>query len=504
MTKNIKKASFYTIIGKIISKIIGLLRERISKTLFGLSPEMSIFVFVLTLIGLIRSISIKSISRVLVPYILRNKKDNTVFLSGLSLITLINIIIGLLFIFLNSLLAQYTLGNLTSSPSLFQFAQMMYILGGILIILLSISDTLESTASGFRVFIYQIIREPVINIVYIGILIAIPVTTSLMGGRLVGEIVFLLLIITGIIRRKLLNLVMPRIYHMTSILLLSIPVIVGTSINFINTFADRYMATLLPDSRSVSALGAATTIAIIPYALFGESISKSIYTGFSESGSQNDTKKFSEYIGKTLYLGGLLVIPSSIGIAVLSKNIVYFLYFGGRFTMEDVQLVTNAVIFYAFRYLFTSLYVPINNSLITLNKSNISMILAAIFVPINILLNWFLGFRLKLGITGLALSTAITSFIMLITIMIIIYRIIKEPFPPEYKSSIIKVLLSGTIMGVILIFLKNFFTINRIDTVILIILGSIIYFLSLWLLKDKETVKAINFIKGGSTGENSD
>ena len=172
--------------------------------------------------------------------------------------------------------------------------------------------------------------------------------------------------------------------------------------------------------------------------------------------------------------------------------------------MEDVQLVTNAVIFYAFRYLFTSLYVPINNSLITLNKSKISMILAAIFVPINILLNWLLGFKLKWGITGLALSTAITSCIMLITIMIIIYRIIKEPFPPEYKSSIIKVLASGTIMGIILIFLKNFFTINRIDTVILIILGSIIYFLSLWLLKDKETVKAINFIKGGSTGENSD
>jgi len=373
----------------------------------------------------------------------------------------------------------------------------MYILGGILIIILSISDTLESIASGFREFIYQIIREPVINIVYIGTLLTIPVTTSLMSGRLLGEIVFLLLIIIGITRRKLLNILMPRIYHMTSIFLLSIPVIIGTSINFINTFADRYMATLLPDTRSVSALGAATTIAIIPYALFGEAISKSIYTGFSESGSTNDTKKFSEYIGKTLYLGGLLVIPSSIGIAVLSKNIVYFLYFGGKFTMRDVQLVTNAVIFYSFRYLFTSLYIPINNSLITLNKSNISMILATIFVPINILLNWFLGFRLKWGITGLALSTAITSFTMLVTIMIIIYQIIKEPFPPEYKLAIIKVLASGITMGIVLFFSKNIFSINRVDTVILIMLGSIIYFFLLWLLKDKETVKVVDFIKRG-------
>ncbi len=490
MKGNIRKASIYTIIGKFISKVLGLIRERLTKTMFGLSPEMSIFSFVITLVGLIRSTTIKSFNKASIPHILQNREDKSTITSAFSVVVGINLVIGLLMIAFSPLLSKYTLGNLTASKHLLHFGQLIYTMAGILIIALAISDTAESIFSGFRTFTYQIIREPLINTIYIIAILLFPTTTMLMGGRLIGEIVFAA-IVSIAMYSYIKQLHRPKLSHIKSILWLSTPVILGTSINFINTFVDRYMATLLPDPRSVSALASATTVAMLPYALFGEAISKSVYTGFAEAGARCNMEKFSEYIGKVLYLGGWLIIPASVGIASLSENIIYFLYFGGKFTMTDVTLVAYATTFYAFRYLFTSLYIPLNNSLVALKKGHISMWLAGIFVPINIILNWMLGFKLDMGAPGFALATAITSTLMEIAVLFILLNITHRPIPSQYIRGLIKVILASSVMGGSLIFLKRITGIERIYTIILIITGIIIYGAMLLILRDEEAVKIV-------------
>jgi putative peptidoglycan lipid II flippase len=239
----------------------------------------------------------------------------------------------------------------------------------------------------------------------------------------------------------------------------------------------------------VSALASATIVAMLPYALFGEAISKSVYTGFAEAGATGNMERFAEYIGKVLYLGGWLIIPASVGIASLSENIIYFLYFGGKFTMADVTLVAYATMFYAFRYLFTSLYIPLNNSLVALRKGHISMWLAAIFVPINIVLNWILGFNLGMGAPGFALATAITSTLMKITVLFILLSIIRRPIPAQYISGVLKVILASIVMGISLILLKRITGIGRLYTTLLIGTGTVIYGLTLLILRDEETIK---------------
>ncbi|NOZ92452.1 oligosaccharide flippase family protein [bacterium 3DAC] len=486
MKGNIRKASIYTIIGKFLSKILGLIRERITKTMFGLSPEMSIFSFVITLIGLIRSTTIKSINKVSVPHILKHQEDEASISSSFSVVILFNILIGIILMIFSYPLAKYTLGNLTYSPSLIRFGQIMYIMAGTIIIILSISDTAESILSGFRIFTYQIIREPLINTIYIASILIFPSTTMLMGGRLIGELVFAVIIAVALLINKYFIWTKPHISHIKTIIWLSIPVVLGTSINFINTFVDRYMATLLPDTRSVSALAAATTIAILPYALFGEAIAKSVYTGFSEASTNKDMSEFSSYIGKVLYLGGWLIIPSAIGIASLSDNITFFLYYGGKFQMNDVTLVSLATMFYAFRYLFTSLYIPLNNSLVALEKGYISMWLALIFVPINIILNWLLGFQFHMGAPGFALATAITSGLMLISVIIILLHITQSRLARKHTYGLLKVTIASTIMALSLLFLKRLTGMSRIYTILLTVIGAMIYIVILGMLKDEE------------------
>jgi len=498
--KNIKRASIYTITGKLISKIIGLIRERLAKTLFGLSPEMSIFSFVITVILLIRSITVRSFARASVPYIMEHEKDNTnVSLNSISLTVSLNTIIGLLLIIFSTSLAHYTLGNLTNTPSLLDFGKSMYILGGMLLITLAIADSWEIILSGKRIFTYQAIREPLVNTIYLTILFLVPTTTTLMSGRLIGELIFATIVaIGGFLYYKNHTQLQTIIStsHIKEIFLLGLPVMLGTSINFINTFADRYMATFLPDTRSVSALGAATTLAILPYGLFGEAINKTVYTGFSEAASKGDNKLFMEYVGKVLYLGGLIIIPASVGLAALSVNITHFLYYGGHFNMADVYLVASALFFYAIRYLFTSLYIPLNNSFIALRKNHIPLYLSALFIPLNIGFNWLFGFYMGMGAPGFALATALTATGMFLAIIYILVIEMKRPVPRNYLTGFGKAWLASGIMGGFIYTLGKHLPLSRINTLIIITIGIIIYGLMLLILKDDETLKVVNRIVG--------
>ncbi len=494
--KNIKRASIYTITGKLISKTIGLIRERLAKTLFGLSPEMSIFSFVITVILLIRSVTVRSFARASVPYIMEHENDNiNVSLNGVSLIALLNTIIGLLLIIFSTPLAKYTLGNLINSPSSLNFGKNMYILGGILLITLAIADSWETILSGKRIFTYQALREPLVNIIYLTLLFLVPTTTTLMSGRLIGEITFATVVtIGGFIyykKRTQLQTVIST-SHIKEIFLLGLPVMLGTSINFINTFADRYMATFLPDTRSVSALGAATTLAILPYGLFGEAINKTVYTGFSEAASKGNNKLFMEYVGKVLYLGGLIIIPASVGLAVLSVNITHFLYYGGRFDMSDVYLVAYALFFYAIRYLFTSLYIPLSNSFIAMKKNHIPLYLSVLFIPLNIGLNWLFGFYMNMGAPGFALATAITATGMFLTVIYILLRELKTPIPSRYLIGFGRVWIASGVMATGIYFFKAHLPLSRINTLIIIFIGMVSYGLMLLILKDDETLKMAN------------
>ena len=491
MGKNIRQASLYTIIGKLISKILGLIRERLTKTLFGLSAEMSIYSFIITLIGLIRSISIRSFTKTTIPYFLTNKKDKHITSSIYTVVVGLNLIIGIIIIIFSRTLARYTLGKLVYSDSLLVFGTYMYIMAGILLIVLSIADISEALMSSIRIFEYQIIREPFVNTLYILSLIALPSTFTLLGGRILGELMFMLAILSFILLKKPVLLATPKFQYIKNLLLITIPIILGTSINFINTFVDRYMATLLSDTRSVSALASATTLAILPYSLFGESISKSVYTGFSESASNKDFRLFSEYVGKVIYLGGWLIIPSSVGLATLSSNITYFLYFGGKFTMSDVNLVGTSLTFYSFRYLFTALYIPLNNALIALEKRYIPMWLAIIFIPINILLNWLLGFKLHMGAPGFALATAIVSISMFMATLILLTRIPQITVPKTYLLKTLKVIVASIIMATLLLTCKHYLPLGRTYTILLIMIGIMIHVTLLFLLKDEEMMKLI-------------
>jgi putative peptidoglycan lipid II flippase len=116
----------------------------------------------------------------------------------------------------------------------------------------------------------------------------------------------------------------------------------------------------------------------------------------------------------------LLTIPSAIGLIILAEPIISLIYQHGRFTSGATIQTAGALRFYAIGLVGYSAVKVLAPAFYALDKRNLPMVVSLFSIGLNIALNWFFTFHLKLGHRGLALSTsvvALTNFLILYAMM---------------------------------------------------------------------------------------
>lgn len=181
----------------------------------------------------------------------------------------------------------------------------------------------------------------------------------------------------------------------------------------------------------------------------------------------------------------ILCVPVLVGITVLGKDI--FTLFVGKDFAEGYRLVT----LFAICSIAQGLFQYVSKSFEIYKKT---LILALIFLVsglANILLN--ILFIPSYGYMGAGIAKIISNVILMILGISISHSYMPWLAP---LRSLSKVVFSAALMGVFLVFLKNFLTVSLINLVFLIAIGACIYFILLLLfneIKKSETDFVISY-----------
>ncbi len=189
----------------------------------------------------------------------------------------------------------------------------------------------------------------------------------------------------------------------------------------------------------------------------------------------------------------MISIPATIGLLFISKTLIPILY-GSDFAFSSIPLY--ALSFLIIIASLISLYRPLFQAK---EKPKILAYYIIIALVINIILNYILiksliGFGQEYAILGAALATLISRTILL---LLLSKRAKKEFKTKISKQHFIKPLIATIVMAIFLLVFNYIISINLIWLIIEIILATLVYFATLFLIKGltKEDLQLLKYIK---------
>ena len=261
--------------------------------------------------------------------------------------------------------------------------------------------------------------------------------------------------------------------------------LLGSGIVQLNIFISMLFASLVGGG-AISQIYYADRIIDLPFALIAVAMSFTLLPYLSKNIS--DENKNSKAFNETVIFCFLFAIPSSLGIFILSEDIIRVLFGRGEFNNEDVLITSKILLVYSFSlpgYMLARIF---NQVFYSYEKVEYPVKAAVPTFICNFIL-CFLLYR-PLGVLGLALSGAVSIWLNLF--IQIFY--LKKNFKSFYEKLLIfdlkkllKILFSAIIMVISILIFKKILDLNiYVDLFIQILIGSIIYFLILNWLKLNE------------------
>lgn len=274
-----------------------------------------------------------------------------------------------------------------------------------------------------------------------------------------------------------------------------IPIFLGQIVFEINSIVDKSTASLLAPG-DVTIMDYSFKLMAIAYSIFANPIATFLYPKLSEYAVNNKEKEMSEFAMKGIDWLLLLIVPASIGVFILSESIVSVLFFHGAFTKESVIKTSDTLRVYSLSIIPIAIRIIVEKLFYAKKMPKAPMINSLLGILVNIVLDICLVNRFKH--LGLAFATSVSSFI---TGIVFLYRLKKCCGSFEIKRVVLGLikyfLCSIPMMGVLLI-LDQYIILNK-GTILYILLavslGSVVYFLSLIVIKDKYVMSIIKNCK---------
>lgn len=251
--------------------------------------------------------------------------------------------------------------------------------------------------------------------------------------------------------------------YLIKMIILMIPVFIGSSVNQVNSIIDRSLASTLDDGY-ITILNSANRLNSFFMGIFITAISSTVYPILSKLSINNKKDEFGKTIINVISIVIVLMVPVSIFVIVLSEPIVKFVFERGAFDSYDTKMTAIALSCYALGIVAFSLRDILGRIFYSVQDTKTPMVNGFIAVLINILLNLILIDIL--GYVGLAISTSISALVCIL----LLFRSLNKRFPNFRKDIIIKnfvkSLLSSFIAGYLLYFIYHFISESMIENFI--------------------------------------
>jgi len=258
-----------------------------------------------------------------------------------------------------------------------------------------------------------------------------------------------------------------RSEHFKKILILMGPMILGLTVTQLNTLADDVIAWLFSGSEekgrflqflgsqiqypmwrgSVSHLYYSQRLYQLPLGVLGISLATAIFPVMSADAAREDLAALRLTISKGIRAAIFVAIPATVGIILVSDYLVAAIFQHGQFTPADTRATALTLTFYALGLTGYFSQQVTARAFYSLQDSTTPMRSAVIAVAANVVLNltliWFIG------TAGLALSTAICSYLQVAILLRALSKRLGKSMFRAYARTFLKTALATLIMGLI-------------------------------------------------------
>lgn len=504
----ITKATIGLILVTVISKILGFGREIVLGNLYGATMYSDVYIVAMNIPGTLFSLIGTAIGTTFIPlyyenYNLGGKKKAIEFTNNiLNIVFILGILLSVMgFLFAQPLVKIFAMGFEAEEMKLaIKFTRIM-IAGTIF---MGISGIMSSFLQVNEDFIIPgLIGIPYNLIIIISIILSVKIniyilpigTLFAMISRFIFQVPFSYN--KGYKYDVVLNI---KDEYVKKIIWLVAPVLIGVSVNQVNTMLDRTIASTLVEG-SISALNYANRLNGFVMGLFIATLTSVIYPMLSRLSVENDKKKFTESIVNSINSIVLLVIPISVGAIVLANPIVKLLFQRGAFDESATSMTAIALVFYSIGMVGFGLRDILGKVFYSLQDTKTPMVNGAISMVINIVLNLII---VKfMGHAGLALATSISGIICIL----LLFRSLKKKIgyfgQDKIMKTTIKSLISAIVMGIVTYIMYNVlanilgigFIQETIALLVSIGIGALVYGVLVIVLKVEELSMITNIIK---------
>ena len=210
--------------------------------------------------------------------------------------------------------------------------------------------------------------------------------------------------------------------------------------------------------------------------------------------------KFSVARDKGLRLVAFLVIPSTIGLAMLAEPIISVIYEHGRFTAEHRIQTALALRAYGYGLLFYAALKVLQPAFYAIDKRWFPMLVSLLALGMNLFFNYLFVYVFHWGHDALALTTSITASVNFLLLFLAMRKFAGDLGTSELVILLAKLAAAGALMAAICQLANHYLFQDLAGTKVIlkvtylgftITLASMVYFLSAKLLKVAEADDAL-------------
>ncbi len=495
------------------SKVLGFLREMVMAGFFGAGYIVDAYIMALSIPSILFAGFFLSISTAYMPLLsekvekeghIASNKFTTQIINFLLLMTIVTTFIGI--IYSKQLVDFFASGfkNQTAELTVFFLRITLFYA-----VFSSIVGIFESFLQYKNKFIAPIIIGYAQNII---VLLGIVVSAFTSYYNLAYGMLF-----AYIIRISLLYIQSKRngfVYNLErnsdskedikKIIVLAIPVFIGSSINQINLFVDKTLASNLIEG-SISALNYANLLNTMIMTTTASILATIIYPKLSKANSLNDHLQYNKALSTGFYLILIISVPFCLGAILYNQQIVQIVYERGAFDVKATMMTGGAYLYYSVGLVPLSLNELLLRAYYSKHDMKTPMIFAGICVIINITLSLLLV--KVMAHNGLALATSIATFCNMFLLCNGLRHkeaasqlsISKTKIIKILMASIIAIVCSWLFYSTIVLQLQSVIYIRVIQLGITVIFAGLVYILMLIILKIDEIKILKNILKNRSS-----
>lgn len=505
--KKLVLSIFGVTFASILNVCLGFLFQMLLAAYFGVGQQMDVYLMSSSVSSVLTIVLLSSLNITFIPVFIKYQvedKENEAWMVVKGFLLLMSIFLSLICVvlmyFAGDILLLTNPGLVYGSDNYYLAIDLYYILTPS-IVFTGIANLLRSIYQAHKKFVKSA-WSPVLNsLILLGLTIilynnfgiyAVAISTT------VSSLVQCAFLIPILFISKKVNL-KQAISHpgIKKILLLMVPWIISALFSKSNTMVDRFFASQFEDG-SVSALGYAYRLMTALSLIINQGIAVLSFSAMSHYAANKDIDNLRSTASQSFRLILLVVIPSTVGIFILSDKIIHFIFQRGDFSQYATLMTSSALKGYLLAFVITTLGVIVTNCYYSLQDTLTPAIVGVIGFFVNIIVALLI--TPVLGFSGSALAYSVACTFNFIILLFLLARKIHGFEMRVVWTTLVKILIA-TLGSTIIWALGNYVTYNDFSIISFVklitffIIGVVVFVILAWLLKIPEMIYLASILR---------